>query len=214
MAQRAERPQDPPPRQTASDARRPPREGKATSSASTGRRAAAAGAALLALLSAGCATGESPAADGSASAQTAAAEPDASESPSPNGSAEASSEAPAEGEQSALSVEQVGSEPYGLTTEQRPSGTTDDVSGRLIVGPGGHLALVSADQPQLLVFGDDAEFTLRGDRPSVTAPELGTLEVGRQVELSAVEVPTSTLDGVPAGRLQGAAETALVVVAE
>lgn len=169
------------------------------------RRAAVCGMALAALLTAGCAAEEAGESGGTASEEASDGTASAGET-----SASASASAGAEG----VSVEQVGPEPYGLTTAARPEGEAEPVSGELIVGPGAHLALVSGDQPQVLVFGDDAEFTLRGDRPSVTDAGLGTLEVGRQVELSAVEVPISALEGAPAERLQGAAETALVVVAE
>lgn len=173
------------------------------------RRAAVCGMALAALLTAGCAAEEAGESGGTASEESSDGTASAGET-SASASASAGASAGAEG----VSVEQVGPEPYGLTTAARPEGEAEPVSGELIVGPGAHLALVSGDQPQVLVFGDDAEFTLRGDRPSVTDAGLGTLEVGRQVELSAVEVPISALEGAPAERLQGAAETALVVVAE
>lgn len=111
---------------------------------------------------------------------------------------------------SGLSVETIGESPYGLVAAETPKGSPEEVSGRLIVGPGQYLALTQDDQPQLLVFDNDATFTLRRNRPSVTTADQETLEVGERIELTVVEVDMDSLTDIPQERVLGASDTALV----
>ena len=174
----------------------------------TARRALPLGAALLALVATGCAAEDTEGPVTAAPDETAQTEPDGGEAQD-DGDAEDDAEAG-----SSLAVETIGESPYGLVASETPQGTPEEVSGELIVGPGGYLALTQQGQPQLLVFEDGADFTLRGDRPSVTTPDLGTLEVGEEVELTAVEVDRDSLSGLPLERVSGAADTALMVTAD
>ena len=182
----------------------------------TARRALPLGAALLALVATGCAAEDTEGPVTAAPDETAQTEPDGGEAQD-DGDAADGSEADAGDDAeagSSLAVETVGESPYGLVASETPQGTPEEVSGELIVGPGGYLALTQQGQPQLLVFEDGADFTLRGDRPSVTTPDLGTLEVGEEVELTAVEVDRDSLSGLPLERVSGAADTALMVTAD
>lgn len=87
----------------------------------------------------------------------------------------------------------------------------EEVQGRLIGGPGNCYALTDNNQPQLVVFGDDAEFVTAGERPSVTVDGLGTMEVGAQTSFTAVEMNIDNVDGIPDRCSQGAANTVLVL---
>lgn len=117
---------------------------------------------------------------------------------------------------SALTVDSVGGSPYGLVTEDKPDAETEEFSGELIIGPGGYMALEhdAEDPPQVLVFGEEIEFTLAEGRPSVTIPDLGVVEVGEDFDVMAAEVPLEDLDGIPNDRLDEAADTALIVFRE
>lgn len=172
----------------------------------TARGGLALSTALVILGAAGCTADDAGSPDASASDASATGE----ETDRTDGGETGAAESPGS-EQAMLTVETIGQGPYGLVTSETPEGETQDVSGKLIIGPGSHMALTQDDQPQLLVFGEDAEFTLREDRPSVTAPELGTLEVGQQVELSVVEVPRDAVSGLPEHRADGADDTLLGV---
>lgn len=110
-----------------------------------------------------------------------------------------------------LTVETEGRGPYGLYTAEPPAGDPEEVTGKLIIGPGSCMSLVDDDQPQLLVFGEDADFVLREDQPGVTTDELGRVDVGEQIELSAVEISQDSVDGIPDQCAQGAAGTVLII---
>ncbi|WP_253852476.1 hypothetical protein [Prauserella alba] len=115
------------------------------------------------------------------------------------------------GNTSALTIQATGHGPFGLTTSGRPEGTSERQTGKLIVGPGSCLALQSEGRPRLLVFGGDADFVLRGDRPSVTTPALGTTAAGEHLEVAATSVASGDVTGVPRRCTHGSAETVLVI---
>ncbi|MBM9465147.1 hypothetical protein JL108_16990 [Aeromicrobium sp. YIM 150415] len=110
-----------------------------------------------------------------------------------------------------IEVQPTGDGPIGLTTAGTPAGEAASVSGKLIVGPGGCLSMTADRQPELVVFEDGAEFTLRGDRPSVTTDDLGTVQVGEPVELTAVSVDRADISGIPQRCSNGTADTVVVV---
>lgn len=109
-----------------------------------------------------------------------------------------------------ITVHTEGQGPYGLFTSDVPTGESREISGKLIIGPGSCFALTGNGQPELLVFGDDAEFVLREGQPSVTTDGTGTLNVGEQVELSVTEISQDSADGIPTQCTQGAADTVLI----
>lgn len=102
--------------------------------------------------------------------------------------------------------------PIGLSTDAAPEGEATEASGTFIVGPGSCFSLTDDDQPQLLIFGDDAEFVTTGGKPSVTTEALGTVEVGDTATFSVVAFSVQDAAGIPQQCAQGAAENALVVV--
>lgn len=170
--------------------------------------------AIAALGLTGCGNSEQADPDPQETEQAAAEETDAEETPEPDTSEEDSvSEDATENDDAAntITVETEGQGPYGLYTAEAPSGDTEEITGKLIIGPGSCMSLVDDAQPQLLVFGEDAEFVLRQDQPGVTTDDLGSVEVGEQIELSAVEVPQDSVEGIPNQCTQGAAETVLFV---
>lgn len=114
-------------------------------------------------------------------------------------------------EQETLQVESVGEGPIGLTTSTPVEAEPEQVSGTLIVGPGSCYALVDDAQPQLLIFGDDAEFASAQDQPSVTTDATGTVRAEEQIELSAVQIDQDEVSGVPEHCAEGADETLLAV---
>lgn len=191
-----------------------------TTAHTAARRSLTVGAALLALVATGCAeedteAPEAASPDGSSQEEPLDTTPDGGTEDDGATGADAETDTGADtGPDSSPTVETVGESPYGLVTEEAPDGDTDTASGTLIVGPGGYLALTQQAQPQLLIFEDGADFTLRGDRPSVTTPELGTLEVGQETELTVVEVDRESLTDLLQDRLSGASDTALVVTGD
>lgn len=116
------------------------------------------------------------------------------------------------GNEETFAVLSTGDGPIGLSASEPAEGQAQEVSGRLIVGPGGCLALTAEAQPRLLVFGGEPEFVLRGDRPSVTTAALGTVRVGERLSLEASMVPRADTTGVPERCTHGAADTLLVTV--
>ncbi|GAA2089641.1 hypothetical protein [Brevibacterium salitolerans] len=118
-----------------------------------------------------------------------------------------------------LTVAAEGEGPMGLTAAspvEETEGEAAEVSGRLVVGPGACLSVVSdgagdEQRPRLAVFPEGTEFVLRGDRPSVTADPLGTVQVGEHTTFTAVEVPLDEADGVPERCARGAADSVLAV---
>ncbi len=110
-----------------------------------------------------------------------------------------------------LEVDSTGQGPMGLTTSDDADGDITEASGKLIVGPGSCFSLQPQDQPQLIVFGDDAEFEVGEGQPAVTTDDLGTVNVGDQIEFSAVEYSQDELSGIPQQCANGAADTVLVV---
>ena len=98
-----------------------------------------------------------------------------------------------------------------VTAGEVPSGASSPVTGQLVTGPGGCLALDRQGLPALLVLPEGAELSA-GNRPSVTWDDV-TIEVGGPVQLDAVAVPVDRLEGLPAGCGEGAAGAALVVSA-
>lgn len=90
---------------------------------------------------------------------------------------------------------------------------TDDaddqvLEGKLISGPGGCLALQPGDQPQLLVFGDDAE--LSDSPPTVTVDDTA-YQVGDDFPVEATRIDLADVQGVPDQCSQGAAAQAWLV---
>ncbi|WP_309131327.1 hypothetical protein [Brevibacterium sp.] len=137
-----------------------------------------------------------PAAQGAETGTTDAEEP---------GTGDASAEA------TMIEVEPEGNGPIGLKSKTDPGVESAPVSGKLITGPGGCFSFVDSDQPRLLVFGDDAEFVLREDKPSVTSEAVGTVEVGSQFSASAASVGLSETTGIPERCTHGAQDQVLIV---
>ena len=117
-------------------------------------------------------------------------------------------------EAATVEVEAEGDGPIGLKSGAVPTADPQAVSGKLITGPGGCFALVDDDQPRLLIFGDDAEFTLREGKPSVTTRALGTVTVGSRLSASATSVGMDETTGVPERCAHGAQDTVLVITGE
>lgn len=115
---------------------------------------------------------------------------------------------------SEVSAETVGEGPHALVTDRPPAGGPVDLSGELIVGPGGYLALAQEDKPVALVFDESADFSFRDGAPSVTMGQRGTVEVGEDVDLTGVEHPIDEIEGLPLERLGGADQSALILTAE
>lgn len=114
-------------------------------------------------------------------------------------------------------VEATGDGPVGLAaSEPLPVASEIDdaasVTARLVTGSGGCFALKEQDRPDLVVFGDGAEFVLSGERPSVTDPAAGEVRVGERAEVTVVAVPASDVEGIPERCANGASEEVLVVV--
>lgn len=110
-----------------------------------------------------------------------------------------------------LAVDSTGQGPMGLSTSESPDGDATEASGKLIVGPGSCFSLQPQDQPQLIVFGDDADFEVGQGQPAVTTDDMGTVSVGDQIDFSAVEYSQDELSGIPQQCANGAADTVLVV---
>ncbi|GAB3190425.1 hypothetical protein [Nesterenkonia suensis] len=181
------------------------------------RSALAAGAMVLSLLATGCAAEDDAAVDAPGDEDTAQVETPEDET-STEDDAEDDAEAEAEEAEadgaSDVSVETVGESPHAFVSGQAPEGPAVDVSGELIIGPGGYMALAQDGQPQVLVFDEDAEFSFRDGAPSVTTPEHGTVEVGEEVDFTGVEHPLDDIDGIPSQRLGGADQQVLFVTGE
>lgn len=114
-----------------------------------------------------------------------------------------------------IAVESEGDGPIGLRTSTDPKESAEPVSGKLITGSGGCFALVETDEadddrPSLLVFTDDASFTLRTGKPSVTTDALGTVTVGSTLTAQAVDVDAEDTTGIPDRCLHGDVEVLLV----
>lgn len=143
-------------------------------------------------------------------AETESEDPDAEEDSTEE--SEDSEEATEDDDASdSISVETEGQGPYGLWTADVADGEAQEVSGKLIIGPGSCMSLTDDSQPQLLVFGEDAEFVLREGQPGVSTDDLGSVDVGEQIELSAVEVSQDSVDGIPNQCAQGADDVVLVI---
>lgn len=117
-------------------------------------------------------------------------------------------------ETAALDVEAIGDGPIGLVAAEESdipgSAQPFRADGRLFTGPGGCLALTSAERPSTLVFDAGSDFTLKGQRPEVTSPALGTLRVGEAAGIEGVEVPLDSVSGIPDRCAQGANAVLLV----
>lgn len=114
-----------------------------------------------------------------------------------------------------ISVEATGDGPVGLAATDPLPETIDEatsVTARLITASGGCFALKQNDRPDLVVFGEAAEFTLESERPSVEDPAAGTVRVGERAELTVVAVPTSDVAGIPERCANGASDEVLVVL--
>lgn len=114
-----------------------------------------------------------------------------------------------------ISVEATGDGPVGLAAIDPLPETLDDatsVTARLITASGGCFALKQNDRPDLIVFGEGAEFTLSGERPYVEDPVAGTVQVGERADLTVVTVPTSDVEGIPERCASGASDEVLVVL--
>lgn len=77
-----------------------------------------------------------------------------------------------------ISVEATGDGLVGLAVIDPLPETLDEatlVTARLITASGGCFALKQNDRPDLVVFGEGAEFTLESERPSVEEPAAGTI---------------------------------------
>lgn len=150
----------------------------------------------LALWVAGCGTAE---------------EPDAVDD-SPTEESQESENTDSGGDPEVLDVETTGDEgPIGLSTSQDAAGEATEASGELIVGPGSCFSLQPGDQPQLLVFGDDADFEVGAQQPAVTTGDLGTISVGDHVDLSVVEYSQDQIEDLPQQCANGADDTVLVL---
>ncbi|WP_051297600.1 hypothetical protein [Brevibacterium album] len=152
------------------------------------------------------------------------------EGPSEAARAETSAAAEADGAEQAgggtpgepLQITAHGEGPIGLTAPgtAEEAGKAAEYTGKLITGPGGCLAVTEAaasgesreQRPELVIFPEAAEFTLRGERPGVTADELGTVRVGEQIAFESRTVPRSEVAGVPERCAHGGAETMRVVL--
>ncbi|OSM43301.1 hypothetical protein [Nesterenkonia sp. PF2B19] len=187
------------------------------------RSALAAGAMVLALLATGCAAEDDGATDTPGDEDTVQVEAPEDETDVEDDAEAESQETDTEETEteeteadgaSDVSVETVGESPHAFVTGQAPEGPAVDVSGELIIGPGGYMALAQDGQPQVLVFDEDAEFSFRDGAPSVTTPEHGTIEVGEEVEFSGVEHPLDDIDGIPSQRLGGADQQVLFVTGD
>lgn len=118
-----------------------------------------------------------------------------------------------------IAVSSSGGGPIALTTRDTPEGEPQQVTGRLIVGPGSCFALKrpngrgndGENAPRPLVLPVGSEFVTRGDRPSVTLPGKDTVYVGETMDVEAVSMPFNELDGLPDPCARGAAESGLVV---
>ncbi|MCR3719677.1 MULTISPECIES: hypothetical protein [Prauserella salsuginis group] len=129
----------------------------------------------------------------------------------PNGAAPETGTPSRNGNPGSLTVESTGDGPFGLTTQGRPDGRAEARAGKLVVGPGSCLALESGGRPELLIFGDDAEFVLRGGRPSATTAEAGTTAVGERLDVSATSVAADDVTGIPQQCTRGSTRNVLVV---
>ncbi|OLT21847.1 hypothetical protein BJF81_14575 [Ornithinimicrobium sp. CNJ-824] len=96
-----------------------------------------------------------------------------------------------------------------VTTSVVLSGESSPITGQLVTGPGGCLALDRQGPPALLVLPEGTELSA-GNRPSVTWGDV-TIEVGGPLQLDAVAVPLDRFEGLPDGCGEGAAGAALVV---
>lgn len=87
---------------------------------------------------------------------------------------------------------------------------TDDqvLKGKLISGPGGCLALQPGDQPQLLVFGEDAELS---DSPPTVTMDDTAYQVGDDFPVEATRIDLADVQGVPDQCSQRAAAQAWLV---
>lgn len=91
-----------------------------------------------------------------------------------------------------------------------PAGTAGPGRGKLITGPGGCLAFVSAGAPQLAAFPPDATFVLQNGKPSVTVDGVEHA-VGREFNSETTVLPVAAVKGLPERCARGSADTVLVV---
>ncbi|WP_309082421.1 hypothetical protein [Zhihengliuella sp.] len=172
------------------------------------RRPLALAATALLLGLTACGSGDSGQSAGSDAGVSAPA-PGTENATAESESADETSDAADSGDRE-IAVEAVGDGPIGLTATE-PAENAEDVSGRLITGPGGCFALVDDGEPQLLLFPDDAEFVLRDGQPSVTTAALGTARVGDPFESSAEPVALEDTTGIPDRCAHGEATEALLL---
>ncbi|MEJ6550246.1 hypothetical protein PQI66_11900 [Corynebacterium sp. USCH3] len=113
-----------------------------------------------------------------------------------------------------LAVSASGSGPIALTTDDAPDGETENISGRLVTGQGSCFAVVGFNDdgaPRPLVIPADSDIVTQGGRPAVTLPGQDAVHVGETIDVEAVTVPITDLEGVPEQCTRGDAEDALVV---
>ena len=114
-----------------------------------------------------------------------------------------------------ISVEATGDGPVGLAAIDPLPNALDDatsVTARLITATGGCFALKQNDRPDLVVFGEGAEFTFEGERPSLEDPVAGTVQVDERADLTVATVPISDVGGIPERCLSGASDEVIVVL--
>lgn len=113
----------------------------------------------------------------------------------------------------ALVVEPEGEGPFLLRLatgrdEVDALGSAEEVSGTLVSGPGGCLAVQPQSEAELLVIGPDA---VLGTAPPTLTLQGSEAGLGEPVEIQATPVHLEDLDGVPEPCLDGVADTAWVV---